>query len=538
MIKRLGIVVLGAALMGASMADPFETSKQLEIFTAVLKEVQTQYVDEVGAEMAVESAIKGMLEELDPYTVYYPEDQIEDVRLLQTGEYGGIGCVIQKVGEDMMIAQVYPEGPAGKAGLRVGDVITKVGTTSTAGKSTGGVSGLLKGTPGTPVKLEVQRYGVKKAIEMELVRANIAQDPVPFYGMREDGVGYVYLESFTEKAAAQVQKALLALKKEEPKAIILDLRGNGGGLLNEAVKIVSMFSDRRDTVVFTRGRGGAIEDVYKTMGKPIFPELPLAVLIDEGSASASEIVAGALQDFDRAVILGEKSYGKGLVQQIHPLPFGAQMKVTIAKYYTPSGRCIQKINYDRDESGNRTTKEDQRAFTTRGGRRVFDGGGIDPDSTLENNFYPEWTMALSAKGLDLKFAGTVMERMQEVENAGQFHIDDAIWGEFKDFLSANEFDFKSLAELRLEDLGKDAQFLDYLDEADLEALLNKVRMRQENVLNDKEEDLRAYLSDYLAEKHFSIAGSLERALVQDIVIDNASKILLDPQTKTALLSVK
>lgn len=529
---------MGALMMGASMSDPFETSKQLEIFTAVLKEVQTQYVDDVRPELAVENAIKGMLKQLDPYTVYYPEDQIEDVRLLQTGEYGGIGCVIQEVDGQILIAQVYEKGPAAKAGLRVGDAIVKVGKTSTEGKRTGEVSALLKGTPGTEIDLQVKRYGSAQLLSVALNRENITRDAVPYYGMREDGVAYVYLESFTDKAGAQVRDALVELKKQDPKALILDLRGNGGGLLGEAVKIVSMFVERRDTVVFTKGREGTVQDVYKTMGRPIFPDLPLGVLIDGGSASASEIVAGALQDFDRAVILGEKSYGKGLVQQIHPLPFGAQMKVTIAKYYTPSGRCIQKINYDRNEEGEREQMHEQMVFTTRGGREVRDAGGIDPDSILEPLFYPELVMALSAKGLDLIWAGRKMEELATVEHPADFNLDDALYADFEAFLKEVDFDFKSIAEQRLQEIGEDSEFMDYLEQADIDGLMVTLQERKGAVLETKEAELRNYLAGYLIEKHYGQRGALERAMFKDEVIASAAKILTSPETKNALLNVK
>ena len=536
--KLLLPVIIGCAglLTSASKGDPFETSKQLEVFTAVLREVQNVYVDAVSAERAVGSAIAGMLEELDPYTVYYPEDQIEDVRLLQTGEYGGIGCIIQRIDDDVLISDIHPGGPADQAGLLVGDALVTVDGTPLKGLRVSEVSTLLKGTPGTEVKIAAERFDTP-ALNFVFERETITKDAVPYYGMREDGVAYIYLESFTEQAGTQVKKAALALKKENPKGVILDLRGNGGGLLMEAVKIVSLFVSSNDTLVSTRGRGGKVQDVYRTIGRPILPEIPLAVLTDESSASASEIVAGALQDLDRAVILGEPSFGKGLVQQIHPLPFGAQMKVTVAKYYTPSGRCIQKVAYDRDDRGKRIKKSDQRSFTTKNGRRVVDGNGIAPDSLLTNDYYPELVAALSAEGLDLKFAARAISKMPADETVGAYEIDAALWTDFVNFLNEEEFTYESISELRLKELQELAGAMDYLDEEDLTPVLAAIQARKDHVLQSQKEAISAYLADYLVQRKYSMPGALERGLHKDEVIAQAAEIILEPQTMSELLSV-
>ena len=534
----LTLVLAGAAIfMGASTGDTFETSKQLEVFTAVLREVQLSYVDEISPELAVGSAIKGMLKELDPYSVYYPEDRIEDVRLMQTGEYGGIGCVIQKVDGVVLISDINDKGPAGLAGLRVGDALIQVGNTSLKGKSVSDVSALLKGTPGTEVSMVIERFNQGSQTLM-FNRAKIQQDAVPFFGMRDDGIGYIYLESFTDKAGLQVRQAVQELKKESPKGLILDLRGNGGGLLMEAVKIVSYFSDTKDTIVSTRGRGGEIQDVYRKAAKTLMADLPLAVLVDGSSASASEIVAGALQDLDRGVILGEKSFGKGLVQQIRPLPFGAQMKITVAKYYTPSGRCIQKVNYDRDVNGKRTKKSKQHSFSTLNGRNVVDGDGVYPDSTLQSGYYPEFVMAMSSKGLDLKFAGQVIGAIDTDANAVDFVVDDLLWKSFTDFLETAGFDFESLSEMKLTSLNDDASLMDYLEPSDIEALLKVVQERKGKVLEDQRAEISEYLADYLVQKNFSTRGALERGMYKDAVVTDAAKILLNPGTMSALLSVK
>ena len=529
------VIVSAGVLMSAAAGDPFETSKQLEVFTAVLQQVQVNYVDEIGAEQAVGSAIKGMLKELDPYTVYYPEDKIEDVRLLQTGEYGGVGCVIQKIEKDIYISDLNNSGPAKAAGIQVGDIIKKVDDTSIDDFSISDVSSLLKGTPDSEVKVVVERSGQEKVFTFN--RQNITSKAVPFYGMREDGIGYVYLDGFTAKASSEVRNALVNLKKQDPKGIILDLRGNGGGLLMEAVKIVSYFSDTKDTIVSTRGRGGEIQDVYRKAAKTLFPDLPLAVLVDDRSASASEIVAGAIQDLDRGVILGEKSFGKGLVQQIKPLPFGAQMKVTVAKYYTPSGRCIQKVNYDRDENGKRTKKAAQKEFATASGRPVVDGDGIHPDSTLADDYYPEFVSAMSSKGLDLRYAASVMGSMEgAVPDA--FALSEVQWTAFKEFLASEAFTFESLGERKLKQLEKAASELDYLSEEDIQDLLANVEQRKGKVLESQRAEITEYLEDYLVQKHFGLEGTLERGLTRDAQINAAASILLDQGTMDALLGVK
>ena len=537
-LRLWSVVALGAVLMGASKSDPFETSKQLEIFTAVLREVQTQYVEEVRPERAVGSAIKGMLKELDPYTVYYSEDEIEDVRLLQTGAYGGVGCTIQAVDGRVLISDVFEGGPAFAAGLKVGDAFVKVGNVDVRGKTTSEISSLLKGEPGTAVGLTLEREGASSPMVWELTRANIERDPVPFYGVRADGIGYIALNSFTEVAGARVREAVEDLSKQGVQGVVLDLRGNGGGLLREAVKIVSLFASERDTVVYTRGRDGKIGDVYRTMGKPLMPEVPLAVLIDERSASASEIVAGALQDFDRAVILGETSFGKGLVQQIHPLPFGAQMKVTVAKYYTPSGRCIQEVNYQRDAEGRRVETTERKTFTTRGGREVRDAGGIDPDSTLNYENYPEVLMALRSKGLDLLFAARASAFLSEGTSPVAFEVSEELYAQFQAFLDEKAFTYESISEIELEKLKDGTAYFDFLEPDDVDELIALVQQRKGDVLKSDAEDIKNYLAEYLVSKHFAERGSVERTMVRDPWVGHAATILLDPQTTRQLLGVK
>jgi carboxyl-terminal processing protease len=478
-----------------------------------------------------------MLSDLDPYTVYYPEDQIEDVRLLQTGAYGGIGCTIQRIDNQIFISSLHPGGPASKAGLQVGDHIRSVSNTPTSGKSTSEISTLLKGTPGTEVTVEIERYN-SPIQTYTFNREDIIQNPVPFYGLREDMTGYIYLEAFTERASTEVGKAITELKSQGANSFILDLRGNGGGLLMEAVKIVSFFVETSDTVVTTRGRGGKIQDVYRTQGRALWPNGPVAVLIDGSSASASEIVAGALQDFDRAVILGEQSFGKGLVQQIHPLPFGAQMKVTVAKYYTPSGRCIQKVNYTLNDDGEREEKQLSKMYTTAAGRPVIDGEGIWPDSIVESPYYPEAVAALNAKALDLKFAGRVLPELNAEEGVKEFSMNENLWRTFETLLEEEKFEFISLGELQLERMLVDVDEMDYITEEDVESWMAVLAERRGKVLETDKAQIIEYLEDYLVSKKYGMPGTLGRGLSADQVVVIAAEILHNPSTTEKLLSVK
>lgn len=526
-------VALAGLLMGASRSTPFETSKQLEIFTKVLQEVQNQYVDDIPVEHIMEDAINGMLRGLDPYTVYYPEDEIEDVRLLQTGEYGGIGCSIQIIGDRVFLSDIYRDGPAFNSGLQVGDELVAVDQQKTFGLTVSEVSALLRGTPGTALEVEVKRFSSDAPLLLNLERANIQRPAVPYFGMHKDGIGYIYLESFTERSAFEVQQALNTLLKEQPKGLVLDLRGNGGGLLMEAVKIISFFSLTSDTLVTTRGRNGALLEVYKRTGRAMAPKLPLAVLIDNNSASASEIVAGALQDLDRAVIIGEPSYGKGLVQQIHPLAFGAQLKVTVAKYYIPSGRCIQKVNYDRDVEGNKTEKEDLKSFKTAAGRTVYDGDGIYPDTALASEYYPEVISALSAQGLDLLYAArTPLAAETEPDH---FELSDEQWASFTELLSQKAFSFESVSERQLKKLQENAAMLDYLNPEDLDHLIATVQQRRSEVVKAQREAIESYLEDFLVSKHLGESQGLARSVDKDPVIALGVAVLLDQATTAQLL---
>ena len=383
----------------------FEISKNLDIFVNLYKQLNIYYVDETNPGELIKTGIGAMLESLDPYTVYIPESDIEDYRFMTTGQYGGIGSLIRKKGEYVVVAEPYEGFPAFKSGLIAGDIILSIDGHEVKGKNTGEISKLLKGQAKTDVKLTIERYG--EEIEKTLTRENIKIKDVPYFGVIEEGVGYIKLTSFTETASKEVIKAFKELKeKHNISKLIFDLRGNGGGLLNEAVNIVNIFVPRGTEVVYTKGKMKEWQQSYKALNTPIDTEIPLVVLVDEGSASASEIVSGALQDLDRAVVIGERTFGKGLVQQVKPLTYNSQFKVTVAKYYIPSGRCIQKLDYaHKDEDGHATQVPDslRKEFSTKSGRKVLDGAGIEPDIKIEGEKASPILISLAQKQLIFEY---------------------------------------------------------------------------------------------------------------------------------------
>lgn len=379
--------------MGLAFRKPaekyFDIAKSLDIFATLFKEVNAYYVDEVEPEKLIRKGIDGMLESLDPYTDYISESEIESFRITTTGQYGGIGALIGVINKKTVITHPYKDFPAFRAGLKVGDEIVSVDGKSIQGKTTSDISSLLKGQPKTEVELKIKRAGQKENMTVKIRREKITLTNLAYYGLVEPGIGYIKLDDFTPNASREVSDALLNLEEKGAKKLILDLRDNPGGLLHEAVNIVSLFVPRGQEVVSTKGKVEDWNKSYKTLNNPVDTEIPIVVLVSEGSASASEIVAGALQDYDRAVLIGKKTFGKGLVQTTRPLAYNSQLKVTTAKYYIPSGRCIQALDYahrKEDGSVDRMADSLKTEFKTKGGRKVFDGGGLDPDISLEDEY--------------------------------------------------------------------------------------------------------------------------------------------------------
>ncbi len=384
--------------------NDFEIAKNLDIYATLLRQLNENYVDDINPADLVEESINAMLTKLDPYTVYYPESQMEEFKLLTTGHYGGIGAMILQDDDYVLISETYEGTPAFKSGLQAGDKIIAVNDVSAKGKSVSDVSAILKGQPGTTVKLEIQSYGKKSTSVKKIVREEIKFPNISYSGKITDEIGYIRLSQFMENAAMDVNNAFKLLKSEGITSLVLDLRGNGGGLLTEAVDIVNLFVNKGELIVSTKGKIPERNQLYYTRNEAVDTQIPLIVLVDDYSASASEIVAGAIQDLDRGLVIGQRTFGKGLVQNIVPLSYNTKLKVTVSKYYIPSGRCIQKIDYsDRDSSGHSKLKIDSNAiaFKTKNGRTVYDYGGVEPDIRIEQDEYSTILLAMFDKKIFL-----------------------------------------------------------------------------------------------------------------------------------------
>ena len=535
----------------------FEISKGLEIFNGIFKEINMYYVDETKPGELMDAAIESMLQTLDPYTTFIPESDIEDFRFQTTGEYGGIGSLITKHNDNIYIAEPYKNFPADNAGLKIGDKIITIGETAVKGKSVEDVSNLLKGEPGTEVNLTISRIQYNSNDEIEEItlpininRKKITISSVPYYGIidlnnfLEDSISkqkfscaYVKLNRFTRGCTEEVRQALLDLEsKEEFDKIILDLRGNPGGLLNESVELCNLFIPQNEPVVSTKGRNSDWNKIYKTKKKPYDIEKPLIILVDQNSASASEIVAGTIQDLDRGVIIGFKTFGKGLVQQTRKLDYNSQLKVTVAKYYTPSGRCIQKINYANKE--NEIVPDSLKTeFKTKNGRSVFDGGGIEPDIKIQEDSIPAILYDIVKKRIVFDFGNHYYPRMESIHNTFTFNISDEVYTEFVSFLEKKEFEFETESEKQLailEDVVKYENYNNTLNEQFVifQKILNETK--KEDIFNFKKEISLLILDDLITREHYN-KGSVESMLKFDKAIIEALKLFANNSKYDALL---
>ena len=520
----------------------FEISKSIDIYNNVLRQLNMYYVDEIDPAELNESAINAMLEGLDPYTVFISESQIEDVKLMTTGEYGGIGAIIQYFDGKSQISEPYEGFPAAKAGLIPGDIFLEVNGIDVTGKNTSEVSELLKGTPGTTVKLKMQRPGEKEPIVKELKREKIKIDNIPYYTVFDNGVGYAILSQFTKDCARELKDVIVEMKKNhELKGFILDLRGNGGGLLAEAVDIVNMFVPKNKLVVYQKGKVAENNYNHYTQHEPLDLDIPLVILVNEGSASASEIVAGSIQDFDRGVIVGQRTFGKGLVQNIFPMSYNTQIKVTVAHYYLPSNRCIQEIDYSKKKKNATDTlaKNDTlgKAFHTANGRVVYEGHGIQPDVKIEPTMASTITMNLYAKNLFFKYANKYYREHKSIKSAKDFQISDAEYEDFMQFVKDEGFTFTSQSEKEIKELERIAKLEGYLE--DIQPMLDeakaKIEVEKTKDLLDNRSEIEEMLEAEIVSRYYYQKGRIIATLDDDPELAKAFEVILNQEEYNNIL---
>jgi len=537
----LGGAIIGGGAFTLSAGDSyFEISKNLEIFTELYKELNIYYVDDTEPGQLMKTGIDAMLASLDPYTQYIAESDMEDYRFMTTGQYGGVGALIKQKDECVFFSEPYEGYPAQKAGVWAGDEILEVDDKKIPGLSTEEVSKLLKGQAGSAVKIVTQRQGSAPETHT-LMREEIKIPDVPFKGMIDPVgmVGYLKLNSFTQTASQEVRNAVKELKDQGATKVVLDLRGNGGGLLREAVNIVNLFVPKNQLVVETKGKIPEWDKTYKTLSEPLDAEIPLVILVDGQSASASEIVSGAFQDLDRATVIGERTYGKGLVQQTRDLYYNSKLKVTVAKYYIPSGRCIQKLDYaHRDSSGHAILfKEDSIAeFRTRNGRPVFDGRGVFPDVEVEDPELAKVVGGLYNKDLFFDFATDYRLAHAEIAEPEQFKVSDELYQQFVDFVKDKEFDYDTEtmeALLVLEEKAKKERYYDHAKEQ-LDALRAELRPDRSEELMRFRSDIEEVLKSELVARYYFQTGRAKASMGSDPYILKAIDVLNKGEYKTIL----
>jgi carboxyl-terminal processing protease len=520
--------------------DFFEISKNLDIFSSAFREVNMYYVDSVDPGKLMKKGIDAMLESLDPYTNFIPESEVDDYRFMTTGQYGGIGALIRQKGDYVAISEPYEGFPAHRADLRAGDEIMEIDGVSAKGKKTDEVSKILKGQPKTQVKLTVRRYGEKDLIEKVLTREEIKVKSVPYYGMLDNEIGYIRLTHFTDNCSVEVKEALTKLKEKNPKGVVLDLRFNPGGLLNEAVSVTNVFVDRGQEIVRTHGKMTSLDRSYKALNTPIDTEIPLAVLVNSGSASASEIVSGAMQDLDRGVIIGQRTFGKGLVQTTRTLGYNSQLKITTSKYYVPSGRCIQALDYthkNADGSVGKIPDSLVTEFKTKAGRKVYDGGGILPDVVVEQKKLSNITISLATKNIIFDFASQYRNNHPSISSARDFHLSENDWNDFISFLADKDYDYTTKSEKSLDELKKNSEEEKYLD-----ALKSGIEELKSKLAHDKKEDVdknRVEISNLIGQeivsRYYFQAGKIEASFNDDAEVQKALEVLENPSMRTTIL---
>lgn len=540
----IGLAIGISAILSYGFSDNyFELSKNLDIFSTLFKELNTYYVDETQPGDLMKTAIDEMLQSLDPYTNYIPESQIEDYKFMTTGQYGGIGALIHRDSNHIYISEPYEGFPAYNAGLKAGDKILKIDGKEVDGKNTSEISEVLKGQAGTSVKLLIERPANGEQLEVEVQRENIKIDDVPYYGMLNEEVGYIKLVSFTQTASSEFIKAFKDLKENQGmKKLIFDLRGNGGGLLIQAVEIVNTVIPKGNLVVETRGKRKEWDASYRTTKEPLDTEIPVVILVNGSSASASEIVAGTVQDYDRGVILGKQTYGKGLVQQTLPLSYNAQLKVTVAKYYIPSGRCIQKVDYsNKNNAGEAQVVPDSliHSFKTLVNKReVFDGKGIKPDVITEQQKLSPLTATLMRNYHIFDFATQFRLKHESIAPAKEYQLDEQTYSAFMNFLKDKDYSYQTQSEKLLEKLEETAKKEKYYDgaEEEYEALAAKIQKDKDDDLIKFKDEVKEVLANEIVARYHYQDGRVAQSLSEDQDVKKALEILKNNQQYNDILA--
>ncbi len=536
--NKISLLLIFALAIGALWAfnNPsekyFEITKNLDIFATLYKEVNTYYVDEVDPNQLIKTGINAMLRSLDPYTNYIPEDDIEDYRTMTTGQYGGIGALIGTRNGKNMIIMPYEGFPAHESGLKIGDEIVQVDDVRVKDKAYSDISKLLRGQANSSLRILVKRYGTPELIEIQMNREKITINNVQYFGLVDEGIGYIKLSDFTTNAGKEVKKAVGALKEQGATNFILDLRGNPGGLLNEAVNVSNIFIPKGSEVVSTKGKMTDWNKTYKALNPTVDSEMPLVVLVSSSSASASEIVAGVVQDYDRGVLVGQKTFGKGLVQATRPLTYNSQLKITTAKYYIPSGRCIQAIDYShRNDDGSVGKVPDSLkvTFKTRNGRKVYDGGGVDPDIGIKLEYLTPIVMSLISKGLFFDYATEYYYHHSTIASSGDFMLTDAEYHEFIDWLADKDYDYTTRVESSIDDLIKQAKKEQYYEDIDqqIQSLKAKVMHNKDSDLQKFKDDIKQILEEEISSRYYLRKGVIETSFRSDESIAAAIEVLKD-----------
>jgi carboxyl-terminal processing protease len=543
-INKWIVLLVVVCFVGFAFRKPaekyFDIAKSLDIYATLFKEVNSYYVDDVDPEKLVRHGIEGMLESLDPYTDYIAEDELETFRITTTGQYGGIGALIGVVNNKAVITHPYKGFPAQKAGIRVGDEIISVDGKRVQGKSTVYISSLLKGQPRTEVEVVVRRSRQKENITLKVRREKIVITNVAYAGMVAPDIGYIRLDDFTPGAGREVAQALSTLKGQGATKIVLDLRENLGGLLQEAVNVVNIFIPKGQDVVTTKGKVDDWNKSYKTLNQPVDTEIPLVVLVSEESASAAEIVAGAIQDYDRGVLIGKKTYGKGLVQTTRALAYNSQLKVTTAKYYIPSGRCIQAVDYTHrkdDGSVERVADSLKASFKTNSGRTVFDGGGLDPDVLMPDEYVGTVTAAVVNSGLVFEFATQYCAEKPQ-PSLKDFQLSDKEYAEFQDFLRAKEFRYTTSLERNAKQLSDAAQQERHIKELDasIKQLSDKINAVKATDFTRFKEEMTRVLEEQIGFHYALHEGLAAVSLDRDATVSESQKVLRDSARYAKILS--